>query len=127
MTTRRATRQKRLDLWLNHADFARLTELAEAWQVSRQRIIESALTYADTARRELADTAKVPRATMSESYTRHQRIPVNLDGLSLMYVDRLAKDTGAVSDGIRLALRAFYAAQRQQDQEGSGYSPHTWG
>lgn len=95
---RKATKQTRLDLWLDDADLGRLIELTDAWQVSRQRVIESALTYA-------AATHMQPIA--SGHYARRQRIPLNLDALALAQVERLAAQSEA-SDSIRAALRVFY-------------------
>jgi hypothetical protein len=99
--TRKATKQTRLDLWLDDADLTRLTELVDTWQISRQRVIESALTYA---------TATDLHPAVGTGYTRRQRIPLQLDALALAQVARLAKDADA-SDGIRAALRAFCAVQ----------------
>jgi hypothetical protein len=107
MTIRKATKQKRLDLWLDDADLTRLTELTDIWLVSRQRVIESALTY--------ATTAKIPLYT-SDHYARRQRIPLNLDGLALAQVAQLAEQIEA-SDGIRAALRAFHASSKQRESE----------
>ena len=100
--TRKATKQTRLDLWLDDADLALLDAMTAAWQVSRQRVVESALTYAVAC----GDRA----ATGAAAYARRQRIPLNLDGLALAQIDALPAD-GDVSTGIRLALRHFHAAQ----------------
>jgi hypothetical protein len=97
--TRKVTKQKRLDLWLDDADLTRLTDLADGWQISRQRVIESALTYA---------TAVQLQPVAGNGYTRRQRIPLQLDALAVAQVDLLAADADA-SDGIRAALRAFHA------------------
>lgn len=104
---RKATKQKRLDLWLDDADLTRLTELTDTWQVSRQRVIESALTYATTANIQLS---------ASDRYARRQRIPLNLDGLALVQVARLAEQVEA-SDGIRAALRAFHESSRHPESK----------
>ena len=115
--SRKATHEKRLDLWLDNADLNKLTTMADGWQVSRQRIIESALTYAATAN--LQPTANRVR------YVRQRRIPVNLDGLALAQVLKLAENIEA-SEGIRMALRAFYTAQASLATErATVYNPPT--
>lgn len=103
---RKATKQKRLDLWLDEADMARLTELADGWAISRQRVIESALTYA---------TATAIDPSAGDQYARSQRIPLNLDGLALAQVEHLAESGVEASAGIRAAIRAFYAARERQN------------
>lgn len=100
--TRKATHKKRLDLWLNEADFHLLEEMADTWEVSRQRVIESALTYA-LARDVIA------RDNNGNDYRRNQRVPLNLDGLSLRQVEELSADAKR-SESIRAALRAFHGA-----------------
>lgn len=100
--TRKATKQTRLDLWLDDADLALLDAMTDAWQVSRQRVIESALTYAVARGAQPADG--------TAAYIRRQRVPLNLDGLALRQINALPADSD-VSTGIRLALRHFYAAQ----------------
>lgn len=100
--TRKATKQTRLDLWLDDADLTLLDAMTDAWQVSRQRVIESALTHAVACGDPLTDGGA--------GYTRRQRIPLNLDGLALAQIDALPTD-GDDSTGIRLALRRFCAAK----------------
>ena len=102
---RKATKLTRLDLWLDDADLTRLTELTDAWQVSRQRVIESALAYA---------TATNMQPATNGHYTRRQRIPLNLDALALAQIEQLTQD-GEASDGIRAALRAFYAREANHE------------
>ena len=102
---RKATKQKRLDLWLDEADMARLTELADGWAISRQRVVESALTYATA-------TAIDPSLALDQ-YARSQRIPLNLDGLAQAQVEHLAESGIEASAGIRAAIRAFYAVQHE--------------
>jgi hypothetical protein len=115
--SRKATRQKRLDLWLDEADLNKLTTMADGWQVSWQRIIESALTY--------ATTANLQPTTNRVRYIRQRRIPVNLDGLALAQVLSLTENTEA-SEGIRMALRAFYTVQASLATEhATVYNPPT--
>lgn len=99
--TRRATPRRRLDLWLDEADLRLLDTMAEQWQISRQRVIESAATAAAAGQLPAADSA---------GYQRHARVIVNLDGLLEEQLGRLAAVAGGTSEALRAALRAFQMA-----------------
>ena len=93
---------KRVDLWLNQADLALLDELTVKYTTSKQRMIESALSY--------ISALKTP-IKPQPSYVRHGRVILNLDGLASIQLEELAQCSNISYQGVlRGALQAFEIA-----------------
>lgn len=90
---------KRVDLWLNQADLALLDQLITKYNISKQRMIETALSY--------VAALKTPQ-TRLPSYTRSGRVILNLDDLAIMQLEQLAKrNCISHQDALRGALQVF--------------------
>ncbi|MBX3015787.1 MAG: hypothetical protein KF832_29980 [Caldilineaceae bacterium] len=105
---RRATPRRHFDLWLDEADLTRLDAMANHWQISRQRVIESAVTAAAAGPLRVGD---------SGSYQRHRRVIVNLDGLLEEQLGRQAVVAGGTSEALRAALRAFQTTLEEHERQ----------
>jgi predicted DNA binding CopG/RHH family protein len=94
-------KDNRIDLWLDSADLIALSQFANRYKTSYQRIIETALTQA-VAR-------GLVNAEVSD-YKRAQRIPIRLDQLGREQIKILSAMIGAShQDVLRLALQSLFA------------------
>ena len=111
-------KNKELDLWLNEEDLQLVNLLTERYNISIQRILETALTHV-----QIAGLPEKPNT----KYRRVDRIRLHLDGLAQHQLTQAATNGYSKQDVLRLGLKLFSSilSSDTADEKTDAYDPIT--